>query len=67
MKKKPIVNEQRDGLGCKNVFFVDSKTGEGVAELFSYLKEENDVLPWETKQKQNTNQTKNIKKTTKTT
>ena len=48
--------------GCKNVFFVDSKTGEGVAELFSYLKEENDVLPWEMESKQNRNQTKNLKK-----
>lgn len=39
--------------GCKNVFFVDSKTGEGIAELFSYLKEEGDVLPWEEQHKNN--------------
>jgi len=34
--------------GCKDIFFVDSKTGEGIAELLSYLKEDGDVLPWET-------------------
>lgn len=33
--------------GCKQIFFVDSKTGEGIPSLFSYLKEEGDVLPWE--------------------
>ena len=33
--------------GCKVVFFVDSKTGEGIAELLSYLKEEGEVLAWE--------------------
>lgn len=33
--------------GCKKIFFVDSVTGEGVYKIFEYLKEENDVLPWE--------------------
>ena len=33
--------------GCKKIFFVDSVTGEGVWEIFEYLKEEGDVLPWE--------------------
>ncbi len=33
--------------GCKNVFRVDSKTGEGVADILEYLREEGDVMPWE--------------------
>lgn len=33
--------------GCKTIFFVDSVIGEGIAEIFSYLKEEGDHLPWE--------------------
>lgn len=33
--------------GCKTIFFVDSVKGEGIADIFSYLKEEGDVLPWE--------------------
>lgn len=33
--------------GCEKIFFVDSVTGEGVYKIFEYLKEENDVLPWE--------------------
>ncbi len=33
--------------GCKKIFFVDSKTWEGVPELLEYLREEGDVLPWE--------------------
>lgn len=33
--------------GCKKIFFVDSKAGEGVAELLEYLREDGDVLPWE--------------------
>ncbi len=33
--------------GCEKIFFVDSVTGEGVWQIFDYLKEENDVLPWE--------------------
>jgi len=35
--------------GCKKIFFVNSKGNEGVAELLEYLREEGDVLPWETK------------------
>lgn len=34
--------------GCRTIFEVDSKTGEGVGEILEYLKEENDVMPWET-------------------
>lgn len=33
--------------GCEKVFFVSAYTGEGVAELLEYLKEDGDVLPWE--------------------
>jgi len=33
--------------GCKKIFPVSSYTGEGIAELLSYLKEDRDVLPWE--------------------
>ncbi|MCD8131281.1 MAG: EutP/PduV family microcompartment system protein [Lachnospiraceae bacterium] len=33
--------------GCKKIFYVDSKAGEGVAELLEYLREDGDVLPWE--------------------
>ncbi len=35
--------------GCKDIFYVDSKTGEGIAELLMHLREEGDVLPWEEK------------------
>lgn len=33
--------------GCRNVFFVSSKTGEGVSDILEHLKEDGDVLPWE--------------------
>lgn len=33
--------------GCKKIFYVSSVTGEGVAEILEYLREEGDVLPWE--------------------
>lgn len=33
--------------GCKTIFHVDSATGEGIPDLFEYLKEDGDVLPWE--------------------
>lgn len=33
--------------GCKTIFFVSAKTGEGISDILEYLKEENDVLPWE--------------------
>ena len=33
--------------GCKKIFHVSSVTGEGVAEILEYLREEGDVLPWE--------------------
>lgn len=34
--------------GCKKIFFTSSFTGEGIAEILSYLKEEHEMLPWET-------------------
>lgn len=33
--------------GCRDVFFVDSKTQEGIPELLEHLREEGDVMPWE--------------------
>ena len=33
--------------GCKTIFNVSSKTGEGLWEILEYLREEGDVMPWE--------------------
>jgi len=33
--------------GCTTIFYVNSKTGEGVAEILEYLREPGDVMPWE--------------------
>ena len=33
--------------GCTTIFYVNSKTGEGVAEILEYLREPGDILPWE--------------------
>ena len=33
--------------GCKKIFMTSSCTGEGIADIISYLKEEHDKLPWE--------------------
>lgn len=33
--------------GCKKIFYVSSVTGEGVAEILEYLRENGEVLPWE--------------------
>ena len=33
--------------GCQRIFYVDSVTGEGVWQIFDYLKEEKDKMPWE--------------------
>lgn len=35
--------------GCKKIFFVNSKTGEGVPEILMHLKEDGDIMPWEKK------------------
>lgn len=48
--------------GCKKIFYVSSYTGEGIPEIFAYLKEEGDVLPWENKQKTNRKTTQSHKK-----
>lgn len=33
--------------GCKTIFEVDSKTGEGVWQILDYLREDGDIMPWE--------------------
>lgn len=33
--------------GCKKIFYTSAYTGEGIADILSYLKEEKDILPWE--------------------
>lgn len=33
--------------GCKKIFYVNSKTGEGVADILEYLREPGDIMPWE--------------------
>lgn len=33
--------------GCETVFWVDSKTGEGVWQILEYLREEDDEMPWD--------------------
>lgn len=33
--------------GCKEIFAVNSLTGEGIDRLLLYLSEEGDVMPWE--------------------
>lgn len=35
--------------GCTTIFEVDSKTGEGIENIYEYLREEDDVMPWESK------------------
>lgn len=38
--------------GCKKIFYVDSKTHEGIPEILEYLREEGDVMPWEKEKKE---------------
>lgn len=38
--------------GCKDIFFVDSVTGEGVADILEHLREPGDVMPWEQQEDQ---------------
>lgn len=33
--------------GCRRIFEVSSKCGDGVASIFEYLREDGDVMPWE--------------------
>lgn len=35
--------------GCKKIFQVNSKSGEGIYELLEYLREPGDIMPWEKK------------------
>ena len=35
--------------GCEKIFFVNSKSSEGVPEILEYLREEGDIMPWEQK------------------
>ncbi|MFV0528760.1 MAG: EutP/PduV family microcompartment system protein [Lachnospiraceae bacterium] len=66
-------NIQRAGrwlalAGCKTLFYVDSKTGEGVPQILEYLSEEGDELPWQSQMKNNKNnkiESKNNKSSTK--
>lgn len=55
--------------GCKKIFYVDSKKGQGIPEILEYLSEEGDVLPWldaeNNSQKSTENHVGNVK-TTKT-
>ena len=43
-----------ENSGCERIFFVDSRTGEGVAELLEHLREAGEILPWEQKQHKTT-------------
>ena len=42
--------------GCKTIFFVNSKDYEGVGEILNHLREEGDVLPWDTEPSKGENQ-----------
>lgn len=33
--------------GCEKIFFVNSKTGDGVWQILEYLREDGDIMPWE--------------------
>lgn len=33
--------------GCEKIFHVSSFTGEGIGEVLEYLREDDDVLPWD--------------------
>ncbi|MGL6201437.1 MAG: EutP/PduV family microcompartment system protein [Lachnospiraceae bacterium] len=45
--------------GCSKIFLVDSKQQEGIPELLEYLKEEGDILPWESLPESNKNNINN--------
>ncbi len=47
--------------GCGKIFFVSSVTGEGIPEIFEYLREPGDRLPWDSRTKR-TKSTKNNEK-----
>ena len=35
--------------GSRRIFYVNSRTNEGVGEILEYLREDGDVMPWEEK------------------
>ena len=41
----PMVTGWLENSGCKTIFYVNSKKGEGVRDILEYLKEEDDLLP----------------------
>lgn len=50
---RPEANPERakrwlELAGCKKIFYVNGKSGEGVADLLECLREEGDKMPWET-------------------
>lgn len=47
----PLAESWLKLAGCKKIFKVSSMTGEGVWEILDYLKEEDDILPWDEEQK----------------
>ena len=52
----PMANPERAErwlrlCGCKDVFFVDSVTVEGVGQVLEHLREPGDIMPWEKKTK----------------
>ncbi|MCC6094380.1 MAG: EutP/PduV family microcompartment system protein [Eubacterium sp.] len=64
----PMANVKRAAgwlklAGCRHIFYVDSKTGQGIPDILEYLKEPGDILPWE----QTKNQQQCIQKPHKTT
>lgn len=52
---KPKGNPERAAnwlrlAGCKDIFYVNSKKGEGIPQLLEHLREEGDIMPWEKKE-----------------
>ena len=47
--------------GCETIFYVNSKTGEGISQLLEYLREPGDILPWEKEENYNYNNKTNKK------
>ena len=47
-KSSLLLNSWLRLAGCKMIFYTSSFTGEGIADIISYLKEEHETLPWET-------------------
>lgn len=41
-----LVKSWLEESGCKTIFLVDSVTGRGITDIFDYLSEEGDLLPW---------------------